>query len=241
MARTEIKVKVINSYGYEAPAFTYGYETHYIHTFKDEDGKVYVWKTTKSLMIEKPYTGKKGHHNFEDRNGNPVEYSAINKGSVIRIAATVKGESEYKGQPQTVINRVKVLEVIEASLSKEEWIQKKAEEQLASLNENDCVLEMPYRQYKNHYSDCEAVAGSYTEYLDSKGYFIQSPTIKVIIREGRMKNSGTRGKRFNYFVITYEVNGEEIIDDFKAINEENAIKQLMKEEPEAVITKILQC
>lgn len=229
MARTEITVTVKGSYSYEAPAYGYGYETKYIHTFEDEAGTVYVWKTTKSLYTMKETAD--GH--IIEKDGKAYDPVAINKGSVIRIAATVKGESEYKGQPQTIINRVKVLEVVKAALTKKEWMKKKAEEQLTSVGENEFIWEMPYRQFKARYSDCETVAGSYQEYKDPNGRVIYAPTIKVIIREGRLKNSGVRGKHFYRFQISYTADGQKEMNWFKAVSEENAVKQLLKGVPDA--------
>ena len=49
------------------------------------------------------------------------------------------------------------------------------------------IIRMKYKAYKEHYSDCETVYDSY-----DKG----NKSIEVIIPEGRMKNSGVRGKKF---------------------------------------------
>ena len=47
---------------------------------------------------------------------------------------------------------------------------------------------MHYSQYKNHYSDCQTVPGSYDKVTKS---------VEVILPEGRVKPSGVRGKRFH--------------------------------------------
>ena len=106
MARLEITATLTGDYHYTAPAYGYGYETRYIYTFLGEDGKAYVWKTTTFMVLE--YEDAKGW--ITKANGKTYNTAKINKGDVIRIKATVKGESEYNGQPQTEINRVTVLE-----------------------------------------------------------------------------------------------------------------------------------
>lgn len=62
--------------------FTYNGETHYIHTFKDNENHVFVWKTSKELEL--------------------VE------GSKIVLTGTVKEHNEYKGINQTVLTRCKI-------------------------------------------------------------------------------------------------------------------------------------
>ena len=49
---------------------------------------------------------------------------------------------------------------------------------------------MKYSQYKKHYADCKTVPGTYDTIEKS---------IIVLIPEGRMKNSGVRGQRYNYY------------------------------------------
>lgn len=78
---------------------------------------------------------------------------------------------------------------------------------------------MPYRQYKNSYSDCETVPGSYNK---------SSKTIIVLIPEGRMKKSGVRGQSFRYiwFKGTRKKDGSPVQICIKAISVENAAKRL---------------
>ena len=77
--RFEATVTMKGIHSYEAPAYGYGTETRYIYNMIAEDGTVYVWKTTSFMTMEVPYTGKPGCHCFEDRKGNPIDYSRINK------------------------------------------------------------------------------------------------------------------------------------------------------------------
>ena len=106
--------------------------------------------------------------------------------------------------------------------TKEELEAKKREEQLASIKDGDAIWRMPYKQYKEHYSDCETVAGSYE--CSDRGY----KTIEVILRKGRVKNSGVRGERFSRYAFILE-NGHRVI--YKAVCCENAEKRLEKEYP----------
>ena len=114
MASNRITIKGILSgvHSFERPSFGYGMETVHIYKISAEDGKVYVWKTTSAMVMEIPYTGKEGYHNFEDRKGNPIDYTLPNKGDTVTVTASIKGESEYKGEKQTEIQRVKVTDII---------------------------------------------------------------------------------------------------------------------------------
>lgn len=59
--------------------------TMYIHTFKDADGNVIIWKTSKGL----------GSMNLQD-------------GDTVEITGTVKEHSEYKDEKQTALIRCKI-------------------------------------------------------------------------------------------------------------------------------------
>ena len=226
--KTEVTMK--NIYSFEAPAYGFGYETRHIYTMVGQDETVYVWKTSSSMYAEIPYTGKKGMHNFEDRKGNPVDHLPIRKGDKVVITATVKGQGEYKGQPQTELARVKVLEqTYNATADWKQYRDSKKEEQLNSIKDNDFIWEMPYRQFKEHYSDCETVIDSYN---DHNGMFPAS--IKVIIREGRLKNSGVRGQHFSgYEFFFIDTDGKKSKVCYRAVSEENAMKRLYKDFPDA--------
>ena len=233
--RIETVVTMTGIYNYERPAYAYGTETAYIYNMTAEDGTVYVWKTTSFMTIEVPYTGKPGRHCFEDRKGNPVDHVAINKGDRIVIKATVKSEGEYKGQPQTEVTRVKVLERIFKAETYEERIERikkekeaKKAEQLATIKNGDIVWRMPYRQYKEHYSDCETVIDSYNKPARDRA------TIEVIIREGRLKASGVRGKHYSgYEFFFIDTDGKKSRVCYQAISEETALRHLQKDFPDA--------
>lgn len=224
MASNRVTIKGILSgeYSFERPSFGYGTETVTIYKITSEDGKVYVWKTTSAMCMEVPYVGKVGCHNFEDRNGNPVDYISPNKGDTVIITASIKGESEYKGEMQTEIQRVKVTEII----SKPE-IKVESKKQDLTLAEGDRIIQMPYKQYKEHYSDCETVKGSFFRDEHNGNSFI-----KVIIRNGRMKASGVRGQRFMNYTFNGIENGKVSTFSAYAVSEENAMKQLNKAFPD---------
>lgn len=233
MATNKIQVEVTMQgiYSYEAPAYGYGMETRYIYNMVAKDGTVYVWKTTVFMGIEIPDE----NGNFTDRRGRKYSFSKVNKGDKLVIAGSVKGQGEYKGQPQTELTRVKVKE---RTFEAETWemIQErrkaekeaKAEEQRGSLTGKDFIWTMPYKQYKEHYSDCETVTGSYNEHLREREMtrrYIPA-TIDVIIREGRLKNSGVRGEHYSGYEVQNE-NGMKVV--YRAVKEENAIRRAEKE------------
>lgn len=230
MARIETTVTMTNIYKYEAPAFGYGYEERYIYTMTAEDGTVYVWKTTTFMVYE--YEDEKGW--LTKRNGKTYNTQKVDKGDVIKITATVKGESEYKGQPQTEVNRVRVLSV---EFKAETWEEKQArleaerkarvEEQMNSIKGDDFVWEMPYKQFKEHYSDCETIEGSFRRNRNGDAF------IKVIIREGRLKASGVRGRHYKGYQFMVTVNGEEFWVVYRAITENNALERVKRDYPDA--------
>lgn len=232
--RIEAVVTMKSVYSYERAAYTYGTETAYIYNMEAEDGTVYVWKTTSFMGIELPAANPDDAH-FINSKGKAVDFFKINKNDVIRIKASVKRQGEYKGQPQTELTRVKVLERIfkaetweEIQAKREAAKAAKAEEQRDSLNGEDFIWRMPYKQYKEHYSDCETVAGSYNDHMREREMtrrYIPA-TIDVIIREGRLKNSGVRGEHYSGYEVQNE-NGMKVV--YRAVKEENAIRRAEKE------------
>lgn len=205
---------------------TLGWMTQHftIYSFKDDSGSKLIWKTSSVLKTK------------ENKDGNCYY---IQKGDRVKITGTVKEHSTYKGEEQTVLQRVKVNEVIKKTLSYEEKKSIRQNEQLQSLKGKDFVWEMPYKQYKEHYSDCETIYGSYDDHSREAGYGQYIPaSIKVIIREGRLKNSGVRGKHFLGFELE-DVKTKERIS-YRAVSEENALRRAIKEFPdnEWSVTKI---
>lgn len=208
MEKFEGIVKLVNDYIFDS-YIGWKTTTMHIYKFEDKEGKVYVWKTASYLGIDRE----------DDTNG--LWWEAATVGSTIKIRASIKCENEYRGEHQIVLTRVKVFEIIERALTKEEKDELKAEEQMASLTGSDFIYEMPYRQYKNYYSDCETLAGSYDK---------EARTIGVIIREGRLKNSGVRFQKFNTYRFRSE-DGKRVQCRY-AVSEENARRRIEKDHPE---------
>lgn len=201
--------------------YTYYGETHNVFILEDENGNCIVWNTTGWIEDKK----------FVDEHGM---CKMIWKGSKLLLTATVKEHSEYKGTKQTVISRprFKLVELAksheEIQREKEAEQERKRKEQYDSIKGHDEVWEMPYKQYKEHYSDCETIIDSYDPRVDSRGNPIGHPTIKVIIREGRLKKSGVRGQRYKGFEFTTDT-GSTVC--YRAISEETARKRMKKEYP----------
>ena len=72
-----------------------------IYIFNDQDNNTLVWKT-KNILSN---TANEFAWNLENSN-------AVKEGDVIVIKASIKAYTEYKGEKQTIIQRVKILEVI---------------------------------------------------------------------------------------------------------------------------------
>lgn len=202
--KVSAEVTLINEFEYTNPYYR---TTTYTYIMKDDEGNVLIWKTTSTLMIE--YVNEKGHHRND----------VIRKGDKMMISGKVKEHSEYKGTKQTVLTRCKFSLIAH----KPDEVALKREQQIQSLAEGDIIWEMPYKQYKEHYSDCETVSGSFNDY-DGK----EASTIKVIIRAGRLKNSGVRGQHYKGFEFTTD-DGKKVC--YRAISEETARKRMKKEYP----------
>lgn len=142
--------------------------------------------------------------------------------SILKIKGTIKGEKDYKGVNQIELSRVKLLEVISRAKTKEEITEEKQKAQYDSLEDGDTVLTMPYKQYKERYEDCETLYNSF--YREGGKSYIQ-----VIVRNGRLKNSGVRGRHFTSYELVNHSRG--IKHTFYAVCKENAYKQAVKAFP----------
>ena len=208
--KVSTEVTLINEFEYT----NYYYRTtNYTYIMQDAEGNVLVWKTTSTLMTWDEAT---------ERN------DVIRKGDKLMISGKVKEHSEYKGTKQTVLTRCKFSLIAH----KPDEVVLKREQQIQSLAEGDEIWEMPYRQYKEHYSDCETVAGSYHEEEHA-----HSAVIKVIIRAGRLKKSGVRGQHYKGFEFTTDT-GSKVC--YRAISEETARKRMKKEYPSRN-TEVWEC
>lgn len=208
--RFEAVVTFKKEFSYTRPSFNgYGWDTVYIYKMEDAEGNVLVWKTTNSLMY--------------DPTGDSDDWQFPNEGAKIRIKATVKGLSEYNGEQQVEVTRVKVLEIVEQTMSWEEKQEAKKDSQLNSLKDGDEIWAITYKQYKERYSDCEKVANSY-RVENGKAW------ISIIVRDGRMKKSGTRFQHYSGYQFINE-NGEKAT--YRAVSEENAYRRCTKDFPES--------
>ena len=211
--RMTAAVTFVKSFDYVDYKFNPRGDVHYTHIFHDADGAALVWKTTKPVE----------YVNAENA------YEFITVGSKVEMTFSVKEHGQYKGADQTAVTRCK-FKLISRAKTPDEINREKAADQLATLGENDIVWEMPYAQYKKHYADCETVAGSFDNREDSHGVPQGRPTIKVIIRDGRLKNSGVRGEHYSGYRFE-SADGERSIT-YRAVSEENAYKRITKEYPE---------
>lgn len=213
--KIQVQVKLVRSYEFMT-YYTYRGELNHIYTMETAEGDVIVWKTSSELGYDVVRPNK------ADPSQTDYGWLSIKKGDVFTIKATVKKHGEYKGELQTEVQRVKVVEVVETAPTKEELEEKKRNEQLATLKGGDFTWRMPYAQYKAHYADCETIAGSYK--VEEDGV----PTITVIVREGRLKASGVRGRHFAYYCLK---NSDGVYRTYYAVDSENAYKKAEKEFP----------
>lgn len=206
----------------KAVSFSTMYGDNTVYTFSDAEGNVFVWKTTSLLGIDREI--QRPGCDWTD-----WAFEGAHPRDGVKIKATVKDHSEYKGVRQTVLTRCKVLSITHAP-TKEELDAARKVEQLATLRLGDFIWEMPYRQYKEHYADCETVAGSFNRHLNAYGEPVSETTIEVIIREGRLVPSGVRGQHFKTYHFAVEGKG---LAAYKAVSRENAENRLHKDFPGA--------
>ena len=82
--KVEIKGSYVRSGSWEQKAYAgYGTVRMFVHTFKDADGNVFIWKTQKGIAFE--------------------------YGENVNINGTVKAHSEYKDEKQTELTRCKIV------------------------------------------------------------------------------------------------------------------------------------
>lgn len=199
--KISVKVRLVKRFEQTSYKFSYYGTTTYTYIMRDEADNVLVWRTSNLL-------------DFPIKNGEEIDF--IHVGDWLVISGTVKEHAEYKGEAQTVLSRCKYSLVERApdpTITKQEG-------QKASLADGDFIWEMPYKQYKEHYADCETLAGSFND---------EKRTIKVIIRHGRLKPSGVRGKHYSSYGFS---NGKCYPVFYYAINEDNAWKRFIKDFPE---------
>jgi len=98
-----IKGTYVKSAWFDIPSYRgFGTDTMYIHTFKDADGNVFIWKTSKALCKEIK-TPIKGSDDWE------MKYELIEEGTEVILKGSIKEHSEYQDEKQTVLTRCKFL------------------------------------------------------------------------------------------------------------------------------------
>lgn len=92
-----------------------------------------------------------------------------------------------------------------------------------ALEQNpDCeICRFSYRQYKEHYADCQTVRNT---------FFFSNGTISVLVPRGRMKASGVRGKHFHSFEVNFS---DGTHTAYVAVDAEHAIDRARKEFPDS--------
>lgn len=198
-SKVTVSAQLVKIIKFEVPGFGYYARTttKRIYKFVDTDGNVVIWNTTGYLSV-------------------PGEIPEPDVDSYVTITGKVKCFSNYKGEDQVELERVKLV-----SLDAGTAHHKTALVADQVIDPTSSVIRMDYRNYKAHYADCETVKDSFQP---GDGY--TAPTIKVIIPVGRMKNSGVRGQKFSGYELINEY-GEKVT--YRAVCVENAIKRANKE------------
>lgn len=92
--KIEMTMKLNYSASFEVPSYGgYGMDLMYIHSFSDNDGNTFVWKTNKGI-----------YKNVND------EFIHAENGCNVTIKGTIKEHNEYKDEKQTVLTRCKILD-----------------------------------------------------------------------------------------------------------------------------------
>lgn len=180
--------------------------------FVDNEGHKYTWKTSSAPC-------------YTDATPGPKE------GDTLTCDASVKETTTYKGELQTVLTRCRNFSFV-SNECEERAKQKHAarQQQLDSVHEGDKIVEMPYRQFKAHYADCETVIDSFRYRVAA--YDKEEAVISVIIRKGRLKASGVRGEQYALFTFYNNATAEKKV--LKAISETTARRRLPEGEWELV-------
>ena len=105
--KLDVSVTLAFETSFEMPAYNgWGTVEMLVYGFKDDAGNILIWKTGGFLSVEHKVFKKNGTDYF-------LESEFAHKGDKIRIKASIKDHSEYKGTKQTVLTRVKLVEFIE--------------------------------------------------------------------------------------------------------------------------------
>lgn len=157
--KVRIEVVLIDSIMYQGRSYHY-YDDgiRYIHKFLDDEGNIYIYRCDRGLGIE--FVDKNGYEGIE----------LVEVGDKVFIGGSVKEISEYKGEEQTVLSRVKIYDIVEKqSMSEEDIVNYKKNVQLSKYDDVE-IKTVRYKEYKEQYSDKETVVGSFVR--NDNGCFI---------------------------------------------------------------------
>ena len=94
--KINMDVIYIGSAWFEVPSFNgFGMDTKFVHTFADENGNKFVWKTSNSVGR---WVGDADEQYWE----------TFQEGETVHLRGTIKAHDEYKDEKQTILTRCKL-------------------------------------------------------------------------------------------------------------------------------------
>ena len=108
--KIEMTVTLVRRFQYEVPCYGASWKTDTVtgYVFKTDDGNTLVWKTTGGLH-RKVY--KDGGHFRDNEKDGWYDYESPEDGERVTIKGTIKAHEEYNNVNQTILNRVKWVDV----------------------------------------------------------------------------------------------------------------------------------
>lgn len=146
----ELTLIDIITYGVE-PRYYYDDGIRRIYKFIDENNDIFIWRTSSVLYIEE----------YDHEKDICFDY-IIDPGDKISLSGNIKDISEYRGEEQVVLERVKVYRVLEKrSMTSDEIYEFHKNQQLSKIKGNYEIKTITYGEYKNEYDGYETVKGSF--------------------------------------------------------------------------------
>ena len=144
---------------YVQPTHYYDDGCRKIYKFIDDEGNLFVWKTSKALGMD--YITDNGDEGFE----------FVDIGDKIFLKATVKGNCTYKYEDQVILTRCEVMCIIQKNhMSEEEIKEFQKNLQMSKLDKDSSIRTITYKEYKSEYQQYETVVGSFQR--TDRGCFI---------------------------------------------------------------------
>ena len=108
--KIEMTVTLVRRFQYEVPCYGASWKTDIVtgYVFKTDDGNTLVWKTT-GCLHRKVY--KDGGHFRDNEKDGWYDYESPEDGDRVTIKGTIKAHEEYNNVNQTILNRVKWVDV----------------------------------------------------------------------------------------------------------------------------------